>query len=176
MRRNPRRKFLQNLHPSQHRLFGLGCKTSRMDESQCHPHFSFHPPAVRQRRLTSSCNFFLRRTNNRFKRTAPKSRTSSAAKTGFVASLASPTFRLKPNPCQIPLPPTPPPLPQPRDPGQNPTLVPLHCPQTQTGALPSCPIIDARMPTSPPRVSPPPYQVSFTALLPPLCSPMLFDR
>lgn len=113
-----------------------------------------------------SCNCFIHhgRINNKYKRTAPKSQTSSVEKTGFVGSLVSPTFRLKPNLSPIPLPPTRPPLLPPLDPDQNHTSVPLHCPRTPTGAPPSCPAIDTPKPTSPPRASPPPYQVSFHRL------------
>jgi hypothetical protein len=105
----------------------------------------------------------------------PKSPTSSVAKTGFVVSLVSPTFRLNPSP--TPLPQTQPPLAPQLDPDQNPTSAHLHCLRTPTGALLSSPTTDTPKLTSLPRVSPPPYQVSFTALPPPLStSPMSFDR
>ena len=119
----------------------------------------------------SSSRTFLRRTNNRSRRTAPKSRTNSVAKTGFEGSPVNPTFRLKPNPSLIPRLPTPPQLPPPpRDPDQNPTSVPPHCLQTPTGALLRWPITAIPKHISPPKVSRPPYQVSSPAL-PPLFFP-----
>lgn len=116
----------------------------------------------------------LRRTSNKSRHTAPKSRTSSVAKTGYEASPVSPTSRLKPNPSPIPHPPTrPPPLQPPHDPDQNPTSVPPPCPQTQAGALPNCPITAIPKHTFPPKVLRPPYQVSLPRLTPPFFSYVL---
>lgn len=150
-----------------------------MDESKCPTpcsYLSLYSQFSRQRRLTPCFFFFLYgRISSKFRLTAPKLRTSSVVKTGFVVSLVSPTSRLKPNPSPIPLHPTQPPLLPPLGPDQNPISAPLHYPQTQTGALLSCPATATPMPISPPRVSRPPYQVSFPPPYLPLYSPMLFD-
>ena len=127
--------------------------------------------SVRQRQLTPSCNY-LRRTSNKFRHTVPKLRTSSVVKIGFEANLVSPTSRLKPNPFQTPPHQTQPPLPPSHDPDQNPTSAPPHCLQIQTGVPPRRPVTDTPKRTSLPKVSQPPYQVSFTALPPPLLSPI----
>ena len=134
--------------------------------------FSIYPSTVVHGDSHPILSFFLRRINNKFRHTAPKSRTSSVAKTGFVVSLVSPTSNPRPNPSPTLLPPTQPQLVPPPDPDQNRMSVPLHCLQTPTGALLSYPTIDTPKLTSPPRVSRPPYQVSFTALPPPLYSPL----
>jgi hypothetical protein len=134
-------------------------------------HLASYTLGLCQRQLISP-SIYLRRTNNKSRHTAPKSRTNSVAKIGFGVSPANPTSRLRPNPSQIPHLPTLLPLPHsPHDPDRNPTLAHPRFLQTPTGTLPSSTITAFPKPISPPRVSRPPYQVSSPAL-PPLSFPL----